>query len=100
TRQEFTDQPGWDFLQWLRRFFEWLASLHATAPVLFWVLLVSCVLLLVLLGVHIVWTVRRVFFAGEGGVSAASRQEQQRRLWREHRENALRCAARGDFTEA
>src|SRR5262249_59375915 len=59
-RPEFTARE--DLLQKvLRAIFEWLGGLHATAPVLFWILLVGCVVLLLLILAYIALTVRRAF---------------------------------------
>src|SRR5436309_3337529 len=46
-------------LRVLSQFFGWLNSLYDTARSLFWLLLISCVVLLALIVFHIVYTVRR-----------------------------------------
>src|SRR5437870_1737248 len=63
-RPEFSLDGGQSLLamlgQLLARFFLWLGELSGKNPLLFWILLLSCFALLLLLLVHIVWTVRRV----------------------------------------
>src|SRR5205823_2314059 len=50
SRPEFSParpgEPWW--LRYLAAFFDWLGALHATAPLLYWLLLGTCVTLLVL----------------------------------------------------
>jgi hypothetical protein len=100
-REEFSaEPPDFDIARSVLRFFEWLASLQSTAPVLFWILLIGCIVVLVLLCGHIVWTVRRVFFTSEQTLDTASAGAWQRRLWLGYRNEAAASAARGDFTEA
>lgn len=100
-REEFTAKPpDLNIVRWLLQFFEWLASLHSTAPVLYWVLLVGCIVLLALLCGHIVWTIRRVFFTSDRPQDSAAARERQRRLSLGYRTEADACAERGDFTEA
>jgi hypothetical protein len=86
--------------QWLSDLFRWLGELSDTDPVLYWVLLVGCLVLLVLLLTHIGWTVRRVLFvtprlAGWDG-GASQRSQLSRTYW----EEARRRADALDFTEA
>src|SRR5205085_6085373 len=68
SRPEFSGHHGPTWLswvvEWIAGFFRWLGSLQDAAPILFWLLLIGCVALLALLLLHIIWTVRRVFFAG------------------------------------
>ena len=96
---------GLNWERWLAdlfvRFFGWLGGLRAASPVLFWVILLGCCALLVLLVGHITWTVRRVFAArprrrGEEAEAADRRQ----RLSLAYREEARRAADGGEFTEA
>jgi hypothetical protein len=104
SRPEFAPKtrPAW--LAWLLErlaaFFSWLASLHQTAPVLFWLLLLGCLLLLVLLLGQIFWTVRRVLYRKTRLIRAESAEEQRGRLSRICETEARRRAAAADFTEA
>jgi hypothetical protein len=103
SRPEF--RKGGMNLSWLwdslRHFFEWLGSLSVTAPVLFWLLLVGCVLLLALIVFHIGWTVRRMLAVDPAGARGRGDAAAQRaRLSLAYREEARERAARGDFTEA
>src|SRR4051794_26841521 len=43
-------------LDWIGGLFRWLSGLHQTAPPLYWLLLVGCLVLLALLVTHIAWT--------------------------------------------
>lgn len=83
----------------LAEFFGWLGSLWDTSPLLFWTLLIGCVLLLVALVTHIVLQVRWAFAAAGRGRGDAARAERERRS-DEYRREAERRAAAGDFTEA
>ena len=71
-RPEFSLQDR-SFWEWLReqvaRLFAWLGGLRDVNPVLFWLLLVGCLVLLLLLGIQIGWTVRRALTAA--GLSEA-----------------------------
>jgi hypothetical protein len=103
-RPEFLTQPPanlWQqFVEWFARLADWLAGLRVANPVLFWLILIVCLTLLVLIVAHIVWTVRRVFFMNP--------QMRQRDLVREQRvslghsfwEEAQRKASEREFTEA
>lgn len=82
----------------LAEFFAWLGTLYTGAPLLFWVLLVGCVLALVGMVALITYQVRAAF-AGGGGRAAAARAERVRRS-AEYRAEADRRAAAGDYTEA
>jgi hypothetical protein len=98
-REEFNPQ-GWsspDFT-WLQKFFEWLGTLLDAAPVLFWILLITCIILLVAILAHIIWTVRKVFGGGKGkdGLSRAER----RRLSAAYLQAANEAADTRAFTEA
>jgi hypothetical protein len=104
SRPEFSpgSQTSWmtSLLQHLAAFAAWLGSLHGTAPVLFWLLLLGCLLLLVLLLGHIVWTVQRVLYR-RGRTLDEERPEQRReRPSQLYEAEARRRAAAGDFTEA
>jgi hypothetical protein len=83
----------------LRDLFEWLGGLSETAPVLFWVMVVSLVGVLVLLLAHITWTVRRALdLRAAGGDAAAA--EQRALLSRTYEQEARSRADRGERTEA
>jgi hypothetical protein len=101
---EFLPENTADPLRWIwlkiERFFHWLTTIYDTQPLLYWTLLVVCLTLLALLLTHITWTVRRLLFVGatEGGdLKEGGHRE---RLSATYREEALRRAALGDFTEA
>jgi Domain of unknown function (DUF4129) len=87
-------------LQLIAGFFRWLGSLYDTAPVLFWMLLIGCLVLLVLLVVHIVWTVRRVWFAADRHSSHDPNAAQRQQMSLQFRAEADQRAAAGEFTEA
>jgi hypothetical protein len=86
--------------KWLGELLQWLGGLHEKAPVLYWVLLVGCLVALVLLLTHIGWTVRRVLFTGARLLEADEPERQRSRLSRTYWEEANRAAAAMDFTEA
>jgi hypothetical protein len=102
-RPEFLPQEK-TFQQWLveqlLRLFAWLAALRAANPVLFWLLLIGCVVLLLLLGFHIGWTVRRALATGPRLRETREAQAQRQRLSAAYWEQAQYRAAQGDFTEA
>lgn len=100
-RPEFRpSEPG--PVNWLLRqlgdFFRWLGTLYDGSPLLFWTLLVGCLVLLVLMLVLIGFQLRTVF-AGGGRRAEADRAERVRRS-AEYAAEADRRAAAGDFTEA
>jgi hypothetical protein len=102
-RKEFS--PGgktWGemLLDLLLRFLGWLGGLRTASPVLFWLLLTTCVLLLLLLGGHIAWTIRRVFDLGSESRRGATPEEKRRLLSLAYWEEATRRAGLRDFTEA
>jgi hypothetical protein len=84
----------------LLRFLAWLGGLYATAPVLYWLLLTLCTVLLLALIAHILWTVRSAFFVSRGHRRAHEQAAKRARVSRTFWEEALRCAGAGDFTEA
>jgi hypothetical protein len=104
-RPEFGEQqrakPGWlatifrDFVEWMGW---WLGALREAAPVLYWLLLVGCLALLLLLVLGVVSRIRGVFHAGDptSGAAASPRV----RLSGQFAEEAARRAEEGDFTEA
>jgi hypothetical protein len=103
-RPEFDPKPKTTFVQWLltklESAFRWLGTLYEKAPGLYWVLLISCLLLLGLLVGHIVWTVRRALFLGTTGKVDEAIRSERVRLSGAHRAEALLRAERGEYTEA
>lgn len=104
SRPEFSPstRPAWAewLLERLAEFASWLASLRTTAPVLFWLLLVGCLLLLVLILGHIFWTVRRVLYRQGRLAREETAEELRRRMSQVCEEEARQRAAAADFTEA
>ena len=104
SRPDFTShsRPAW--VQWLIQrvidFFSWLASLHTTAPVLFWLLLLGILLLLALLLGQIFWTVRRVLYRQGRVAREETAEERRRRMSQVCEEEARQRADAADFTEA
>jgi uncharacterized integral membrane protein len=86
--------------QILRAFFEWLGGLGAGQTALFWIVLLVCIILLLLLVVYISFTVRRVLFFSPGSADERAAAARKQRLSAAFFEEAGRCAARQDFTEA
>ncbi len=100
SRKEFDQTPPLvDIPRLLRKFFEWLGSLSGTAPVLYWLLLIGCILLLALLLAHIGWTVFSAFSYGRRGRREDKVQE-RRRLSASYATAADEAARSGDYTEA
>jgi hypothetical protein len=102
-RPEFSPQEktfGDLLREQLVRLFAWLGGLRDANPVLFWLLLSGCLVLLLLLGIQIAWTVWRVLARGprlrEAREDQVKRQRQSLAYW----EEARRRAAQADFTEA
>ncbi len=104
SREEFDPNagtPNW-FMRTLAEFFRWLGGLSAASPVLFWVILGGCVLLLIVLVVYAVASLGWGFEIGAGAArrrAAAAAAERKRRS-AEFRAAAATAASRGDFTEA
>jgi hypothetical protein len=100
-RPEFSSAPHESWLgRWLASFFRWLGGLHQTAPLLYWVLLIGCLALLVLITGHILWTVWRVLSLGPAPQKGDETRARQERFSRAYREEGRRCAERGEYTEA
>jgi hypothetical protein len=103
-RPEFEPSKGWDgwllLLRAIEQLFKWLGGLGETNRVLFWILLWTCVALLLLLVAHLSWSVIKVFTfrdrAAKATEAALARQGLSRSFW----EKAQSQAAAGDFTEA
>jgi hypothetical protein len=103
-RPEFRpDKPGpgnW-LLRQLRDFFLWLGSLHEGSPLLFWLILVGCLVALAALLVLMAYQIRSAFGGGGRDRAAARDAAAQRiRLSTAHKAEADRRAAAGDYTEA
>lgn len=100
-RPEFSPDPRQDWLGALvQGFFAWLAGLHESNVVLFWLILVGCVVLLLILVGHVGWTVSRVFSAGGQRPDPETAEAKRQRLSLAHWEEALRRAQQREFTEA
>lgn len=104
SRHEFSParQSNWfqRILEWMGGFFGWLGELGESSPSLFWLLLVGCLVLLLLLVAHLAWSVRRGFFTGTGKLRKEKAPERRDRLSLTYWEEAGRRAALMDFTEA
>jgi hypothetical protein len=103
TRPEFAPPEPAAWERWIKElltsFAAWLAGLHGRSPALFWVLLVGCVVLLLLLLTHIIWTLHRVWYASARPLRESAAKE-RRRLSQRFRAEADLHAAAGDYTEA
>jgi hypothetical protein len=101
SRSEFNPQKT--FVVWLAEklaaFFGWLGTLFDTNPVLFWILLIGCAVLLILLLVHIIWTTTRVLGIGSR-LAQEDIHESRTRLSKAYAEEARHRAAAADYTEA
>jgi hypothetical protein len=102
SRPEFQpgDSEGGWLLRQLRAFFRWLGGLHDGSPVLFWVILIGCLVALVALFALMAYQVRTVFAGGSERRGPGDGSAQRIRLSAAHRERAAHCAAAGDYTEA
>jgi hypothetical protein len=102
-RPEFSAQDM-TFWEWLRqqvvRLFAWLGGLRDANPLLFWLLLAGCLVLLLLLGIQIGWTVRRALAGSPRLREADPGQVKRQRQSLAYRDEARRRAAQGEFTEA
>jgi hypothetical protein len=100
-RPEFN--PKKDFTLWLvekvRAVLEWLGGLRQNNPALYWIVLGTCLVLLTLLLLHLVWSLARVFGFDKRNVKIEPREERHR-LSQTYADEAGRRAATGDFTEA
>lgn len=104
SRPEFRpNEPGPGSWLWrqLRDFFVWLGSLYDGNPILFWVMLVGCLVALVALLALMAYQISSVFArGGRGGAAARGDAAARVRLSAQHRAEADRRAAAGDYTEA
>lgn len=98
-RRRKDDSPDWLQRQ-LKAFLEWLGSLRAGAPFLFWLLLVLCGVALGALVALVIARVRRAFFVADAARQQAAVHAERRQLSRAYEEEAGRRAERGEFTEA
>ncbi len=101
-RPEFQEpRPGvFGFLtEWLREFFDWVSSLFGSSPVLFWIILIICLVLLALLLLHMGLTVYRVFHLER--VDRQSLHSTARQLLSaEYIQQANKAAQAQEYTEA
>jgi hypothetical protein len=101
-RPEFSPQRS--PLRWLterlERYFHWLGELSDTNPLLFWILLGVCLGLLLLLTIHIGWTVTRVLGTSAALSRTESHVRQRERLSLNYWEEAVRRAEQSDYAEA
>jgi hypothetical protein len=100
-RPEFRgpESSGW-LHEFLSSIVEWFGALRVAAPPLFWLLLITCVLLLCLLLFWVGWRVRRAFYLGERAGREKADAQRRVRLSADYAAEARRQAERGDFTEA
>jgi len=86
---EFRTQPAESWLiAFLKRVFAWLGALPETSPVLYWLILVGCVVLLVLIVAHMVWTVHQAFFVARRPTRPEQEAQARRQTSAAHREEA------------
>lgn len=90
---------SWLFRQ-IVAFFKWLGSLHEAAPVLFWLILISCLALLVGMIVLIVLQIRSAFVIGEKTRRESAAHAKRVWLSANYRAESDRRAEGGDYTEA
>jgi hypothetical protein len=86
--------------QRITEFVIWLASLQATAPVLFWLLVSMAILAVLFLMTYAGRKVRRILYLGARPGGKDSEQQKRARLSQLYREEAQKWAARNNFTEA
>jgi len=87
-------------LQWIAQLFQSVSGLSEAGGALFWLMLIGCFAVLLLLIGHITWTLYHAFH-GSGGTSRQRRLAEERlRLSSHYREQAEQCAAAADFTAA
>lgn len=102
-RPEFQDvhPNAWlqAFLNALARFFEMLGGLRQSNPPLFYLLLITCIVLLALLIGHLAWSLYRVFFVA-GSNAEREGAARRARLSAEHARLAHQAADQEQYTEA
>lgn len=84
----------------LARFFEWLSALEGNHPYLRGLIFIACILLLILVAVHIGWTVTRVFYVGRRGRLKERAAEEHRLRSQAFLDQAQERARAQDYTEA
>jgi len=84
----------------MRDLLAWLGGLHDNFPVLYWALLVGCLLALAALIVLVVLRVRSAFTRSDREYNDTSLRAQRLERSENHRAEANRQAALGDYTEA
>jgi Domain of unknown function (DUF4129) len=100
-RPEFKpDRTQARILEWIDNLLGWLGSLRQTSPGLWLVLVVGCCVVLGLVLAHLARVIRRTVSAGRRLHRDETSPEERTRLSQLHREEALRRAADGEFTEA
>ncbi|MBX7104119.1 MAG: DUF4129 domain-containing protein [Gemmataceae bacterium] len=97
-RPEFNPEANALNFDWVAKFFRWLGTLSSNAPGLYWVILISCIALLVVLVAHLSYTVYRALTYRTETASAA-RAERLRRSAAFFAQ-AEQHANAGAFTEA
>lgn len=97
--QRLDDGSSWlsEFLSGIMR---WLASLGVESPVLFWLLLIGCGVLVGLLVGWLVVRIRRSLGLTTGSRRTSNRAAERHRLARNYQTEAADHAAAGEFTEA
>ncbi len=101
-RPEFAPEarePTW-LLRYFTGFFRWLSNLYVVAPALYWLILISCLALLLLLLAHIAYTLSRAFSYDAAGRRPSSEAARRLRVSADLHADALRRAQAGDYTEA
>jgi hypothetical protein len=101
-RQEFQDQPSESLNQlpeWIHGFFRWLSTLIDDSPVLFWVILISCLVVLISLFLHMGLTVYRVFHLEQAQQQREGKTARQLRSTRFVRQ-AEECVQKEEYTDA
>jgi hypothetical protein len=87
-------------LEWFSDLVGWLGGLRNAMPVLFWLLVISLSLILLLLLTHLGWTVYRTLIVPARGAGEELPEARRGRLSLAHHEEALGKAAEGEYTEA
>lgn len=87
-------------LQYFGDFIGLLKGLQATAPALFWLIIISLLVLLILLLAHASWTVARVLGLSDRPAREEDFKKQRGRLSATYRQEAACRAEHGDYTEA
>ena len=103
-RPEFSPPKSFSIWRWLgevlAKFFRWLGTLWTTNPPLFWIILIGCIALLILMIGLIVFQVRTALGGGRRGAKGWAAAGERVRRSRACRDEALQRAAAGEYTEA